>query len=47
MLYSKVLSNGDVCRADKCREAFTQSQGMVLFGSKIKLSLLDLHGKIT
>lgn len=34
------------CRADKCREAFTQSQGVVLFGSKIKLSLIDTDGKM-
>ncbi len=33
-----------MCRADKCREAFAQSQGMILFGSKIKLTQMELEG---
>ena len=31
---------------ESCREAFTHSQGMVLFGSKLKLIPLEVDGKL-
>ena len=31
---------------ESCREAFTRSQGMVLFGSKLKLVPLNIDGKL-
>ena len=31
-------------RADRCREAFSHCQGMTLFGSKIKLTLMEIEG---
>ena len=30
---------------EECREAYRQSQGMVLFGSKIRLTPLDTDGE--
>ena len=36
-----------MCRADKCKEALSQSQGLMLFGSKIKLTQMDLEGECT
>ena len=33
------------CRMEKCKEALTQSQGMILFGSKMKLSMMDGDGE--
>ena len=33
------------CRVESCREAMAHSQGMVLFGSKLKLVPLEVNGK--
>ena len=33
------------CRADKCKDALAQSQGMMLFGSKLKLAPVDVDGE--
>ena len=36
-----------VYRVDRCREAFSQCQGLMLFGSNIKLTLMDVDGKLS
>ena len=36
-----------LCRADKCQEARKQTQGIVLFGNKIKVTPLDTNGRCT
>ena len=35
-----------VCRAEECRTACQQTQGMALFGSKVKLTPLDKDGEL-
>ena len=34
------------CRAEECRTACQQTQGMALFGSKVKLTPLDKDGEL-
>ena len=34
-------------RVESCRKAIDHSQGMVLFGSKLKLVPLEVNGKCT
>ena len=33
------------CRVEECKAAYNHSQGLALFGSKIKLTPLDVDGK--
>ena len=40
----KCYSHQSLFRADKCQEARKQTQGIVLFGSKIKVTPLDFDG---
>ena len=35
-----------VCRKESCKKAFTEAQGLVLFGSKLKLSPVERDGEI-
>lgn len=35
-----------ICRVEECKAAYSHSQGLALFGSKIKLTALDVDGKV-